>query len=124
MPPDARASYLRANMPVAEVVFWDAVRRKQVFGLRFRRQFRVGPYYADFVCLIARLVVELDGDQHGEDSGRRYDAERDRFLRSQEFEVLRFWNDEVLRNIDGVIWTVQATIENQMERLNRPLITR
>jgi very-short-patch-repair endonuclease len=122
MPPQTRAGYLRAHMPLVEVIFWDAVRRKQVFGLRFRRQFKVGPYHADFVCLIARLIIELDGGQHREDRNRRRDARRDLFLRSQNFHVLRFWNDEILHNIDGVMLRLHEVIQEQMKRLGRPLL--
>ena len=77
---------------------------------KFRRQQPLGRYIVDFVCLEKRLVIEVDGGQHGEQVA--YDAERDAWLRDQGFNVLRFWNHDVLKNIDGVVDVVVKTLRN------------
>lgn len=111
---DARAVHMRANMTKAEVRLWRALRMKQVRGVRFRRQVRVGPYYADFLCYPARLIIEVDGDQHGHDSGRAHDARRDAYLTAQGFFVKRFWNDDVLLNLDGVITEIDLIVQERL----------
>ena len=103
-----RARDLRANMTDAERKLWSVLRRKQIDGHRFRRQVPIGRYIADFVCLVARLIIEVDGGQHGSDIER--DARRTAWLESQHFRVLRFWNNDVLSNIDGVLQTVEAAL--------------
>jgi very-short-patch-repair endonuclease len=100
--PIARARSLRANITNAERKLWYALRDRRFAGHKFRRQVPVGPYIADFICYSARLVIEVDGGQHAE-SPR--DARRDRWLAQNGFRVLRFWNNEVLQNLEGV-WTV------------------
>jgi len=95
------ARRLRKSSPDAEHRFWFHVRDRRLGGYKFRRQLPIGPYVVDFVCISARLIVELDGGQHAEQ--RRYDEGRDRYLREQGFIVLRFWNNDVLENMDGVL---------------------
>ena len=95
-----RSRQLRATMTDAERKLWSVLRRRNVEGLRFRRQFPIGRYVADFVCLESRLVVEVDGGQHNERSD--YDATRDRHLAARGFRVLRVWNSDVMGNLDGV----------------------
>ena len=72
----------------------------------FRRQMAIGPYVADFVCLERKLIVELDGDQHGTDDALAYDAKRDNYLKRQGFKVLRFSNLEVMTELDAVLDTI------------------
>jgi very-short-patch-repair endonuclease len=79
-------------------------------GLKFRRQQPLGRYIVDFICLEKRLVIEVDGGQHSEQVA--YDVERDIWLRDQGFNVLRFWNHDVLKNIDGVIAVIVKTLRN------------
>ena len=93
------ARQLRASMTDAEQTLWWRLRRKQIAGCRFRRQHPVGPYIADFACLEKGLLVEVDGGQHQDCAG---DACRDAYLRDRGFVVLRFWNNDVLQNPDGV----------------------
>ena len=90
---------------------WNRLRAKRLDGWKFRRQQPVGRYIVDFACLEARLVLEVDGSQHAE-SAR--DEMRDEWLASQGFCVLRFWNNEVLQNEDGVV-------EKILEALQSPL---
>src|SRR2546428_911350 len=96
---------LRKKATEAEQALWSHLRMKQMGGNRFRRQQPIGPYIVDFVCLEKRLVIELDGGQHAERPV--YDAERTAWLESQGFRVMRFWNNQVLKEIDIVkeaIW--------------------
>jgi very-short-patch-repair endonuclease len=95
-----RAKILRRNATDAEKLFWQKVRNRQLGGLKFRRQQEITPYIVDFVCMEKRAVVEIDGGQHCESKA---DAVRDAFLEEQGFTVLRYWNNEVLHNIDGVL---------------------
>ncbi|MBD3728923.1 MAG: endonuclease domain-containing protein [Sphingomonadales bacterium] len=94
-----RARLLRRNMTDAEQRIWQALRNRALAGLKFRRQVPVGPYIVDFQCRDRQLVVEIDGGQHDE----MEDAERTAFLRAQGYRVIRFWNHEVLENLDGVL---------------------
>ncbi len=95
------ASQLRTNSTDAEKRLWQALRNRQLAGYKFRRQFSIPPYIADFVCLEQRLVIELDGGQHAD--AITYDATRTVFLEQQGFRVLRFWNNDVLGNAEGVL---------------------
>jgi len=91
---------LRKNSTDAERVLWRHLRLRQVNGERFRRQRSIGNYIVDFVCLEKGVVIEVDGGQHAEGADR--DARRDEWLRAQGFVVLRFWNHEVLTQIEDV----------------------
>jgi very-short-patch-repair endonuclease len=102
------ARRLRKQMTDAERALWFLLRRKQIEAHRFRRQVPIGRYIVDFACLEARLVIEVDGSQHAES---RADKERDAWLRSQNFRALRFWNNDVLHNQDGVIQLVLEMLE-------------
>jgi very-short-patch-repair endonuclease len=106
----ARARQLRRNPTDAERLLWRKLRFWQVDGLKFRRQQPLGPYIVDFVCLEKRLVIEVDGGQHAENAN--YDTERDAWLRAQDFVVLRFWNNDVLKNIDSVVEQVIKTLKS------------
>jgi very-short-patch-repair endonuclease len=96
----SRARALRKNPTDVERLLWRHLRMWQLDGYKFRRQQPIGNYIVDFVCLEKRLIIELDGGQHVEQL--KYDTERDAWLRAQGFSVLRFWNNEVLQNSDGV----------------------
>ena len=95
-----RARELRSNLTDAEKILWRHLRLRQVNGYKFRRQRPVGPYIVDFICLEKKLIVELDGGQHA--AQKQYDARRDSWLISHGFDVLRFWNHDVLTNTDSV----------------------
>ena len=92
------ARKLRTAMTDAESRLWRQLRCRQLAGVRFRRQVPIGPYIADFVCLERQLVIEVDGGQHAP----HIDADRDRYFRDREFDVLHFWNNDVLGNTEGV----------------------
>jgi very-short-patch-repair endonuclease len=87
-------------MTEAERRIWQILRSHQMKGYKFRRQVPMGQYIADFVCHEERLIVEIDGGQHDRSSPQ--EAERTGFLQNQGYRVLRFWNNEVLANLDGV----------------------
>ena len=93
------ARQLRRNMSDAEQKLWQCLRCRQLAGCRFRRQHPVGPYIVDFACLERHLLIEVDGGQHNES---RTDARRDVLLRNKGFAILRFWNNDVLENLEGV----------------------
>jgi very-short-patch-repair endonuclease len=95
-----RAKQLRHEMTEAEKIIWQMLRSRQIEGHRFRRQVPLGRYIADFVCHEARLIVEIDGGQHDLSSER--EVLRTRFLESEGYHVLRFWNNEVTENPEGV----------------------
>ncbi|MDD5396673.1 MAG: endonuclease domain-containing protein [Candidatus Moranbacteria bacterium] len=97
---------LRESATPQEIILWSRLRRNQL-GHRFRRQHSVGKYIVDFYCSEKKLVVELDGWQHREENNDGYDIERTEFLQSLGYKVLRFWNDEVNKNIEGVILKIE-----------------
>lgn len=105
-----RARTLRKNLTDTERCLWSRLRRQQINGYKFRRQFPLGIYIADFVCLEARLIVEVDGGQHAEQTSK--DALRDKWLVSQGFRVLRFWNNDVLRETDTVVEAIVQALKN------------
>ena len=101
---------LRANQTEAETRLWLGLRDRRLGGAKFRRQVPVGPYVADFACYTARLIVELDGGQHAENA--EADALRTDWLEAQGFRVLRFWNNDVMANIDGVLERISAALQD------------
>ncbi len=105
------ARELRNNATEAERRLWSRLRRRQLGGVKFRRQHTIGRYVCDFVCLEAAIIVELDGSQHVLQAP--YDASRDAFLRSSGFRVLRFWNGDVLSQTDSVVETIFEALYRQ-----------
>jgi very-short-patch-repair endonuclease len=105
-----RARALRKNPTEVEKLLWYRLRMWQIDGYKFRRQQPIGNYIADFVCFEKRLIVELDGGQHAVQSG--YDAERDGWLRAEGFTVLRFWNNDLLKNLNGVTEKIFETLKS------------
>jgi very-short-patch-repair endonuclease len=103
----SRARELRKNATDAEKRMWRAL-RENFPGAKFRRQVPIGPYYADFFSFAAKLVIEVDGGQHGE--AQDYDARRTAFLESQGLRLIRFWNNDVLSNMEGVVATIAESM--------------
>ena len=95
------ARRLRSNLTDAEQRLWFHLRRKQIAGARFRRQHPIGPYVADFFCPDAKLIIEVDGGQHAEDSGVRT-----AWLEAEGYRIIQFWNNDVLRNTEGVLLVI------------------
>ncbi|MEO8104186.1 MAG: endonuclease domain-containing protein, partial [Betaproteobacteria bacterium] len=104
----AAARKLRRNSTEVERKLWHRVRDKQIEDFRFRRQRPIGKYIVDFVCLEANLIIELDGSQHAD--AVTADAARTQFLESLGYRVLRFWNNEVLENIEGVLERIREVL--------------
>jgi very-short-patch-repair endonuclease len=103
------AKTLRQNSTNAERKLWSALRDRQLLGFKFVRQQPVGPYIADFACREADLIVELDGDQHAESIK---DEQRTEALAQHGYQVIRFWNHDVLTNVEGALQLIA-------ERLNK-----
>lgn len=97
-------------MTNAERHLWKHLRQRQIAGYRFRRQMPMGSYIVDFICLERRLIIEIDGSQHQEQ--QVYDARRDQWLAEQEFQVLRFWNNEVLNQTEGVLMRILEVLRD------------
>ncbi len=108
----ARARRLRRNATDAEKLLWSALREPGFAQAKFRRQAPIGKFIVDFVSYKAKLVVEVDGGQHAETNQSSYDAARTQWLESQGFKVLRFWNDEVLTQTDGVLAVIFQSLED------------
>jgi very-short-patch-repair endonuclease len=101
---------MRADATKAETMLWQALRNKQLEGLKFNRQVPLDGYILDFVCFDAKLIVEVDGWQH---AGSKRDDARDRHFAAQGFRTLRVWNDEVVKNLDGVCLTILSEAGRQ-----------
>ena len=110
------AKTMRSNATDAEHLMWQLLRAKRFMNLKFRRQHVIAPYIVDFYCHELGLVIELDGSQHGTDDGKEYDTERTKFLEALGLKVVRYWNNEVLRQTDMVLedlWQRCAELTNK-----------
>ncbi len=104
-----RAGELRKDPTPAEARLWVYLRMNRAEGVSFRRQHAIGPYIADFCSPRRKLVIEVDGSQHlGE---QEYDAERTVYLEAHGYKVLRFWNGDVMNNIDGVMGVIMDALK-------------
>ena len=107
------AKMLRNRSTDAERALWRRLRARQILGVKFRRQVPIGAYVVDFISYDARIVIELDGGQHAVSPQYQRDVERDRWLEEQGFLVLRFWNSDVLLNMDGVLLRLLDAIQQR-----------
>jgi very-short-patch-repair endonuclease len=112
------AKTLRKDMTDAEQLLWRHLRAHRLYGQKFRRQQPLGPYVVDFVHFGARLIVEADGGQH---DGSDRDSVRDAWLKQQGFKIMRFWNNDILRNPEGVLATILAALAQPAPPLPQPL---
>jgi very-short-patch-repair endonuclease len=101
------ARRLRRNATIAEQRLWHRLRSRSLYGMKFVRQEPIGPYIVDFVCRKHRLIIEVDWGQHSENVR---DVIRDRWLLEHNYRVLRFWNNDVIQNIDGVLETIASAL--------------
>jgi very-short-patch-repair endonuclease len=106
----SRARFLRKNSTEAERILWSKIRGRQFAKYKFRRQVVLGPYIVDFLCHEARLIVEADGGQHS--SQVISDAKRTIYLESCGYRVVRFWNNDILQNTDGVLETILQNLRS------------
>lgn len=107
-----RARSLRKADNDSERALWSDLKGRQINGSKFTRQFPIGPYFADFACRKAMLVIELDGSQHAEND---YDRRRDSFMVEAGWSVLRFWNTDVFTEREAVIDTIIAALERRLD---------
>ena len=98
-------------MTMQERKLWNIIKNRQFFGFRFRRQFPIGQYIVDFICREKKIIIELDGGQHNEIQNIDYDKKRTEYLISQSYKVVRFWNNEIDKNIDGVYEKLKTVFE-------------
>ena len=112
-----REKALRSDPTVPEKRLWRLIHPFRTGGYHFRKQEQIGPYYVDFACHRARLVIEVDGDTHFTDVGLEADAFRDAFLRHEGYTVLRFTNTEVMGNGDGVYTVIASALDKTAPRL-------
>lgn len=105
-----QAKFLRKNMTPQETKLWNLLRNRNLLNLKFRRQVPIGTYVADFVCEAKNLVIEIDGGQHNTNEIADYDKKRTDFLQQKGYKVIRFWNNEIDENIDGVIDVIVKNI--------------
>jgi very-short-patch-repair endonuclease len=104
------ARQLRLDQTDAEARLWRRLRHWPMDGTHFRRQVPIGPYVVDFACMAARLAIELDGSQHGEDENILRDEARTRWLEAAGYRVIRFWNNDLISNMDGVLESIYAAV--------------
>jgi len=102
-----RCKNLRKNSTPQERIFWSRVRAKRFKRLKFKRQYPLGRYIVDFICLEKKLIIELDGYQHKEENQERHDKQRTAFLEGLGFKLLRFWNNEINDNLEGVFIKIE-----------------
>jgi very-short-patch-repair endonuclease len=107
----ARAKQLRRAMTRAETLLWRHLKANRLAGLGFRRQSPMGSYVADFVAHSCKLIVEVDGESHEFEERIRHDARRDQWFASRGYHVLRFTNDDVIKNLEGVVLTIRQAAE-------------
>ena len=115
-----RRKELRKNQTEAEKVLWQELRNRQFFGLKFFRQYSIGMYIVDFYCPKLRLAIEVDGSQHAEKEKHEYDKERTVYLKHLDITVLRFWNNDVLNNIDEVLLSISEKVKIHRKNHNSP----
>jgi very-short-patch-repair endonuclease len=102
-----RARRLRRDSTDAELRLWYRLRSRSTLGFKFLRQEPIGPYVVDFICRERRLIVEVDGGQHADNKS---DLVRDRWLAERRYQVLRFWNNDVMANTEGVLETIATAL--------------
>jgi very-short-patch-repair endonuclease len=105
-----RAKILRQQSTEAEKLLWRYLRGRQLEGAKFRRQQPIGKYNVDFISFSHKLIVEVDGGQHAQPREQVRDRQRDAWLREQGFTVVRFWNNQVLRNVEGAIEAIRSNL--------------
>ena len=102
------ARNLRKSSTDAEKLLWKYLRNRQLNGWKLRRQHPIGPYIIDFACVEARLIIEVDGGQHA--ANKHEDFKRTEYLEEKGYRVLRFWNNEVLQNIEAVLYLILSSL--------------
>jgi very-short-patch-repair endonuclease len=104
---------LRNNAPQAESLVWSKLKGKQLLGYKFRRRYSVGPYVIDFYCPALKLAVEIDGDSHFEEGAKDDDCSRQAFIESFGIQFLRFTNEEIRNNLEGVLAAIAQVVQQR-----------
>ena len=107
------AKEMRSNMTPAETKMWRILRGKRFQDLKFKRQVLIGNYIVDFLCENKKIIIEIDGGQHNEELNIQSDNNRTHYLENNGYKVLRFWNDEVMKNINGVMEVIFREVEGK-----------
>jgi len=112
----AKARALRKNLTDVESLLWQALRNRRLNGYKFRRQVPVNRYIVDFMCNSIKLIIEIDGGQHLEQ--QNYDSVRTHYLESRGYKVLRYWNNDVLTNIEGILTSLTLALSQRERKLS------
>jgi very-short-patch-repair endonuclease len=116
------AKKLRQNQTEAEKKLWLKLRNRQVDGVKFRRQQFIGPFIVDFACLDKKLIIEIDGGHHSQVINKERDKNRTSWLEQEGYQVLRFWNNDIIQNLDGVLEKIREMLNhNNNPHLTSPL---
>jgi very-short-patch-repair endonuclease len=113
--------HLRKNMPSPEVYLWNRIKSRQIFNIKFRRQYSIGNYIVDFYSPELKLAIELDGNSHFTDEAIEHDLNRTNYLENFGIKVVRYFNNDILNNIEGVYADLLNTIKEIQTPLNPPL---
>ena len=106
------AKHLRQSQTPQETILWNLLRNRKILNTKFKRQYPVGNYIVDFASPEIKLIIEIDGGQHNQTQNIEYDSQRTSFLNSLGYTVIRFWNNEINDNLEGVYEKISMTIEN------------
>ena len=109
------ARNLRKNSTIQERRLWNLLKNRQFHNLKFKRQQPVGDYIVDFICKEAKIIIEIDGGQHNEPENIEYDKTRTEYLNTLGYKVIRFWNNEIYENIEGVVLRLKEEINPHQE---------
>ena len=109
------ARILRKNSTIQEKRIWNLLKNHQFHGLKFKRQQPIGDYIVDFICKEAKVIIEIDGGQHNETENIIADENRTKYLENKGYKVIRFWNNEVYENVEGVIKKIEQEINPHLE---------
>ena len=107
----------RKESTKSEKIIWNLIRNKKI-GARFRRQHQIGDYVIDFVSIEKKLIIEIDGGQHNNEQDVKYDEKRTLYLKNLGFKVIRFWNNDVLNNLDGVYDIISKILQGERPHPN------
>ena len=111
------ARNLRKNSTIQERRLWNLLKNRQFHNLKFKRQQPIGKYIVDFVCKEEKIIIEIDGGQHNTIENIQLDKERTDYLQNLGYKVIRFWNNEIYENIDGVILKLEEEINPHQEHI-------